>query len=94
MPHYYSSDTMIILTSNSEKEVTGGTFNYTARWSPDGKQPSIVLIHQQVHLCDYVLLLHLGSCPIQIGHHNMMFRSCFSPILPTVSCNLEEYLNY
>ena len=43
----------------TEEEITAGIFNYTARWSPDGKQPSIVLVHQQLHLCDMLQKVHI-----------------------------------
>ena len=76
---------MLYFWASEEEAITGGTFNYTARWSPDGKQPSIVLVHQQVHLCDYVLLLHLGNCPIRIGYHSLMFNDVFSTVIPAVS---------
>ena len=74
----------MLIYCSLEEEVTGGTFNYTARWSPNSKQPSIVLVHKQLHLCDMLQKVHI-DCPVKIGRHSIMYRNTVSTILPPVS---------
>ena len=64
--------------------MTGGSINYTARWSPDGKQPPIVLVQQQLKLCDIANKVHI-ECPLRIGHYNIVYKNGPSDILPQVS---------
>ena len=61
--------------------------DYTARWSPNSKQPSIVLVHQQLHLCDLLPVINI-TCPVQIGHYSIVYRNSISTILPPVSLHL------
>ena len=67
-----------------EEKLTGGTINFTVRWSPDYKQPFIMLIQEQIQLCDFAEKVLIG-CPVQIGQHNIKYENRVSPILPSVS---------
>ena len=72
---------MVIL---AEEEVTDGSINITIRWSPDGKRLSIVLVHQELNLCDFVHKVHI-KCPIQIGRYSILYKNDeVSTVLPSV----------
>ena len=78
---------------NSEEEVTGGYINFTSHWFPGGMQPSIVLVHQELNLCDFVSKVQM-KCPIHTGHHKIVYkRSALSLILPPVSI-IQYYVPY
>ena len=65
----------------SEEEVTGGIFNFTARY---GKQPSILLIQEKLELCDIAQEVNM-NCPLQIGQHSFTYTNRLPIILPQVS---------
>ena len=82
---------MTIKVLHSEEEINGGSINFTVSWSLDGKQPSIVLIHEKLYFCDFISDLKV-NCPIKVGHHSVPYSNHVSPILPDVSVCCDQCL--
>ena len=69
-----------------EGQVNSGYVNFTASWSPDGKQPFVVLLKEQLRLCDVVQEVRI-SCPIRTGYHEIVYQNA----VPSIFQQLVQY---
>ena len=65
------------------KQITGGSFNVTAKWLIENSASSVIIAKETLNFCDFLTEIH-HTCPVDPGEYVFKYHDTIPAVFPKV----------